>query len=247
VVTSAIVRTHHRSVSLSPRRLLVSCLLAVTACASPASDGDVVTPSTELAAPGTVVDEPHEEELVSPPMAEPAPAPLLPSGRQLLPELLRPTSVVAFEPFAPTPGTAHSDFLAWTELLRERFYDQPEEARVDEIRQALSSVHVVDLTPCYFNLVVGLDMAVPGDVEVAAALTSTWYLHQVRYTSVVLPADDPTDVRPAMAESRLMVIDAWRRWWERTLSDPARVDRYRKRIDETIWELNRVGRPPQIP
>jgi hypothetical protein len=204
-----------------------------------------VSPSTDLAAPGTVLDEPLEEQVAPRPVV--APAPLLPSGRALLPELVRPTSMVAFEPFEPTPGTAYGDYLAWTELLRERFYDQPDEARVDEIRQALTSVHVVDLTPSYFNLVIGLDMAVPGDVEMAAAITSTWYLHQVRYTSVVLPADDPTDVRPAMAESRLMVIEAWRRWWERTLSDPARIDRYRKRIDETIWELNRVGRPPKIP
>jgi hypothetical protein len=230
---------------VSPRRLLVCYLLTVTACASPDPDGDLVSPSTDLDTPGVVLDEPFEEEVAPPPVV--APAPLLPSGRELLPELMRPTSMVVFEPFDPTPGTAQSDFAAWTELLRERFYDRPDEARVDEIRQALTSVHVVDLTPCYVNLVIGLDMAVADDVEVASAVTSTWYLHQVRYTSVVLPADDPTDVRPAMADSRLMVVDAWRRWWERTLTDPARIDRFRKRIDETIWELNRVGRPPKIP
>ncbi|RKY22482.1 MAG: hypothetical protein DRQ55_00865 [Planctomycetota bacterium] len=168
---------------------------------------------------------------------------LLPSGRSLPPPSLRPESMVAYALLGPAPGTARADYDAWAALVAERFYGQPDEAQLASIERELSDVHVVELTPVYLDLTVGLDMALASDVELAAALTSDWYVRQLRFKQVVLPESRSQDLR-AMVPTRLKVLDSWHRWWERTASDPERVERFRTRIDDLLWELRRVGRDP---
>lgn len=164
-----------------------------------------------------------------------------PSGRSLAPAGLRPKGVVVFAPFGAPPGLSAEKHAQVQALLVERYYGDPGEQRLAEIDAELGGFHVAMLTPAWINLLIGLDMGQADDVELGGRVCSDWYVRQIRYKQVILPAS-PDKLDERSVTNRLLVVDGWRHWWERTAEDPAKVERYRKRIDTLIWERARVGR-----
>lgn len=166
---------------------------------------------------------------------------LAPSGRRLPPAALQSTSVVVFQPFGPAVDGAEQDFARHQALLLERYYGEPSAQRLLALDADLEAVHIVDLTPSYLNAVIGLDMAVADDVLTASRIAGDWFVRQQRYKQVVVN-DDASDLRPVAAASRVLSIDGWKRWWQRTRAEPSRVQRYRKRLDDLAWERARLRR-----
>ena len=168
---------------------------------------------------------------------------LAPSGRRLPAPALRSATLVAFEPLGPYPGQPAAQYEAALADLRERFYGRPDEARRAQLTAQLGKLHIVDLTGAYIDLVIGLDMAVPDDVALAGAIVTEWFDRQQRYKQVILDTN-PDRMDGSWPQNRVAILDGWRRLWLRTIEDPERVARYRKRVDELLWERRRLDLGP---
>ena len=142
-------------------------------------------------------------------------------------------SILKVEVLEPVPGMSPELFAEWGKLVSQRFLGDPSAEQIVELDSRLAAVSVVDATPVFINALDCLDMADPGDIVRAGAISKCWYDGQVHYKRVVLNAD-PEALRPVDVRNRMLVVDGWIRMWKRTLEQENGVAIFRSRVQQLL-------------